>query len=132
MRSKIKPYSIKASHLFPYAEYYDSISNQNYIKALDFSKTTIIKESHINTKTSYIFRDENEKKFYIDNFSRLRVRLTNYITRYIAICNKISNDEKVTYMMVKPYLFTTLSNFHDELCITLKQDEFYDFLSNVE
>lgn len=65
LRSKIKPYMKKSNHLFPYETYIDKHTNQTFLKALDFSKLTIIQEEFVNKQTTYIFNNEEEKNIIL-------------------------------------------------------------------
>jgi len=124
LRSSLPPYMNKSNHLFPYEIYTKKSDGKEYLKALDFSKLTIVKEEHVNTKTTYFFKDSKEKKFYLDNFSRIQLRVKNYIKSYQNICLKIGEQKKLTKHTLKPYRFSTLRNFHEELGISITKDDF--------
>ncbi|MCO4324324.1 MULTISPECIES: hypothetical protein [Mammaliicoccus] len=128
LRSKLKPHFIKAPHIFAYKTYLSE--GNTYLKGLDFSKTTIIEKKHVNTKVQYIFNDEEEKIFYLNNFSRLQLRITNYIKGYITLCSKINNNEDVS-SQIKKYRFTTLKNFHKELNIEISKEDFNEILRQI-
>lgn len=123
LRSSLSPYMNKAKHLFPYEIYTKEDDGKDYLKALDFSKLTIIKEKYVNTKTTYIFKDSKEKKFYLDNFNRIQLRVKNYINSYQTICSKIGKQKKLTKHTLKPYRYSTLRNFHEELNIAITKDD---------
>lgn len=127
LRSKLKPWQKNEKHLFPYQTYF--ADGVEYLKALDFSKTIFIEEKHINKKTNYIFQDLNEKNFYIDNFKRIQLRLKNYINKYINLCNLIEEKKELTELQIKPYRYTTLTNFHKELGIKIDQSEFFQAIT---
>lgn len=118
LRSKLKPWQIGEKHIFPYQTYTD-IDGKTYLKGLDFSKLIFIEERHIKKNTNYIFKDNNEKNFYIQNFSRIQFKLKNYINKYINLCNLIENNKMLTREQIKPYMYTTLVNFHNELGINI-------------
>jgi len=130
LRSNLKPHLQKSKHLFPYGAYVD-VDGEEKLKALDFSKTTIIETKYINTTTNYIFKDENEKAFYLDNFSRISLRLKNYIEKYISICKNIERGENVAAWSMKPYRYTTLINFHKELGINTAAEEVKKVINNL-
>lgn len=128
LRSKIKPYMKKSNHLFPYETYIDENTNQTFLKALDFSKLTIIQEEFVNKQTTYIFNNEEEKKYYTNNFNRLYTRINNYISTYQKICLQISNQEDVKRYTLSPYRYSTLRNFHNELNISISKEDFVKVL----
>lgn len=131
LRSSLAPYMFNAKHLFPYKNYIKETDGKEYLKALDFSKLTIIKEGHVNTDTTHIFKDENEKKFYLEKFNRIQLRVKNYIKIYQKICVKISNEETLTTHMLKPYRFSTLRNFHGELNIKISKDDIVEKIDTI-
>lgn len=128
LRSSLSPYMNKAKHLFPYEIYTKESDGKEYLKALDFSKLTIIKEEHVNTETTYFFKDNKEKKFYLDNFNRIQLRVNNYIKNYQKLCSKIAEQKSLTKYTLKPYRYSTLRNFHEELGISITKDDFIKIL----
>ena len=44
---------------------------RKYLKALDFSKLTIIREEYIEYLWVYYFKDIEEKRFYLNNSNQL-------------------------------------------------------------
>jgi len=128
IRSKLSPYLEHARHIFPYCTYTNE-NGKEYLKGMDFSKTTIIKENHVNKNTSFEFSDPFEKQYYIDNFSRIRTRIENYIKGYIRICKMIEHKKEVDIYLLKKYRYTTLRNFHHQLNINLEKSDFIAYLN---
>ncbi|MEB8419042.1 hypothetical protein NGG16_16530 [Enterococcus casseliflavus] len=128
LRSGIPTFTLNSNHIFPYQEY-TKTNGKKCLRALDFSKMTIIEEKYLNTKTTYIFKDENEKQFYLDNFNRIYTRVNNYVIKYKKICSDIENGKKVSFLTIKPYRFSTLRNFHTELNISLTKEKFIEQLN---
>lgn len=128
LRSSLSPFMTKAKHLFPYGIYTKESDGEEYLKALDFSKLTIIKEEHVDTNTNYIFKDSNEKQFYLNNFNRIQLRVRNYIKSYQNICTKISKNEELKKHTLTPYRFSTLRNFHEELDIEISKEDVIEIL----
>ncbi|MGT2800696.1 hypothetical protein [Streptococcus marmotae] len=114
LRSGISENLRNSSHLFPYKTYRRH-DGKMCLKALDFSKLTIIDEKYIDNSRIYHFKNPNEKSFYLKNSNRIFSRVKNYINKYIKICSKIENGGTVTFRTLSPYRFSTLRNFHDEL-----------------
>lgn len=130
LRSGILAYSKNSSHIFPYQEYTKD-NGKKCLKALDFSKLTIIEEKYINKDTTYLFRDEDEKKFYLENFNRIYTRINNYVTTYKKICSDLENEVEVSYRTLNPYRFSTLRNFHNKLDISINKELFVQKLNEV-
>ena len=63
LRSGISDNLKNSSHLFPYTTY-KRHDGKICLKALDFSKLTIIKEKDIDNSKIYHFKNPNEKNFY--------------------------------------------------------------------
>ena len=129
LRSGISENLRSARHLFPYTTYrrYDG---KICLKALDFSKLTIIKEKHIDNSRIYHFKDPNEKRFYLKNSNRIFSRVKNYVNKYIQICSKIEKGEIVKFRTLNPYKYSTLRNFHNELGIKISKEDFINQLKN--
>lgn len=121
LRSKLKAHMQKAKHIIPYKTYH--INGKEYLKGLDLSKMTFIEPKHVAYNKNYIFKDRNEKTFYLDNFNRIKLRINNYINNYIEVCKKIELSLDVS-SPIRKYRFTTLKNFHSELGIQIKKSEF--------
>lgn len=47
---------------------------------LDFSELTIIEERYLDNTTTYLFKDEKEKQFYLNNFNRIYLRVNTYVS----------------------------------------------------
>lgn len=58
---------------------------------------TIIEEKYLNTKTTYIFKDENEKQFYLDNFNRIYTRVNNYVIKYKKYVQILKTEKKFQF-----------------------------------
>ncbi|UBH16586.1 hypothetical protein [Macrococcus armenti] len=127
IRSKLKPHLINAKHVFPYRTYIND--GNEYLKGMDFSKITIIEEYHVNKDTSFEFSESEEKQYYIDNFSRIRTRIKNYINGYIKMCEMIKDGQEVNLYTLKKYRYTTLRNFHSNLNISLEKEEVISYLN---
>ena len=129
LRSGISENLRSARHLFPYTTYrrYDG---KICLKALDFSKLTIIKKKHIDNSRIYHFKDPNEKRFYLKNSNRIFSRVKNYVNKYIQICSKIEKGEIVKFRTLNPYKYSTLRNFHNELGIKISKEDFINQLKN--
>ena len=127
LRSGINAYLSNSKHIFKYTEYLRP-SGRSCIKALDFSKITIIEEKYINKNTTYIFKDENERQFYLKNFNRIYTRINNYVKAYKNICYNIEVGKRVYINTLKPYKFSTLRNFHSELDINITKEQFIEVL----
>ncbi|HEM3177245.1 TPA: hypothetical protein U0919_000760 [Streptococcus suis] len=123
LRSGISERLRRSSHLFPYTTY-KRHDGKMCLKALDFSKLTIIEEKHIDYTKIYHFNDSNEKIFYLRNSNRIFSRIKNYVNKYIDICLKIEHGESVTFRTLNPYRFSTLRNFHFELGIAISKQDF--------
>ena len=128
LRSKLKPYMRKSKHIFPYETYI--IKNKTFLKGLDLSKITIIQEHHVDLNKNYLFKDIEEKQFYLNNFNRLKLRVNNYINGYIDVCNKIENKIDVS-SPIRKYRYTTLKNFHKELNINITKADFDNTLNKI-
>ncbi len=50
---------------------YEKSDGRKSLKALDFSKLTIIREEHIEYSRVYNFKDIEEKRFYLNNSNQL-------------------------------------------------------------
>jgi protein AbiQ len=124
LRSKLKPNTSRHPNIMPYKTYICSDDGREYLAGMDLSKLLIIEEDCIDTTNNFIFRDENEKAFYFKSFNRIHTKLTNYIEKYIRICSDIKNGNALTEMILRPYRFSTLRNFHSELGIELDKDTF--------
>ncbi len=70
LRSGISDNLKNSSHLFPYTTY-KRHDGKICLKALDFSKLTIIKEKDIDNSKIYHFKNPNEKNFYLKNSNRI-------------------------------------------------------------
>lgn len=124
LRSSLFPYMEKAKHLFPYECYIRKSDGKEYLKALDFSKLTLINEDHVKKDVPYIFKDNKEKQFYLDNFNRIQLRVSNYIKTYIRICSDIKEKKTLKPYTLKPYKYSTLRNFHSQLKIDINKEDF--------
>ncbi|HGC8699706.1 TPA: hypothetical protein ACG4JN_001284 [Streptococcus agalactiae] len=127
LRSGLPEHLRNASHLFPYTTYRRH-DGRICLKALDFSKLTIIEEKYIDNSRIYHFKNPNEKIFYLRNSNRIFSRVKNYVNKYIEICSKIEKGETVTFRTLNPYRFSTLRNFHDELGIAISKEDFINQL----
>lgn len=127
LRSGISEKLRNSRHVFPYTTYERS-DGRRLLKALDFSKLTIIEKRHIDYLRIYHFKDIEEKKFYLRNSNRIFTRVKNYVQKYIDICLKIENHERVSDMTLKPYKYSTLRNFHSELGISITKEQFISIL----
>lgn len=123
LRSGIPENLQNARHIFPYCAY-ERNDGKRCLKALDFSKLTIIEERYIDYSRVYHFKDNDEKRFYLNNSNRIFMRVKNYVSKYIAICSKIEQGELVTKISLRPYQYSTLRNFHSELGIFITKEEF--------
>ena len=121
LRSGISENLKNARHIFPYTVYEKS-DGRKCLKALDFSKLTIIKEEHIDYSRVYHFKDIEEKKFYLSNSNRIFTRVKNYVQKYIDICNKIEQNKLITKQTLQPYQYSTLRNFHSELGVAITKE----------
>ena len=127
LRSGISDNLKNSSHLFPYTSY-KRHDGKMCLKALDFSKLTIIEEKDIDNSKIYHFKNPNEKNFYLKNSNRIFSRVKNYVNKYIKICSRIENGEAVTFRTLTPYRFSTLRNFHNELGIAISKEDFINQL----
>lgn len=126
LRSKIPEYNRNSPHIFKYKEY--EKDEKIYIKALDFSKMTLISEEDVDFEKPFIFKDAEEKKFYKNNSNRIFLKLNNYIEKYKKICTNIENKKIVTDRTIKPYKYSTLRNYHSQLDITLMKEEILNII----
>ena len=129
LRSGISDNLKNSSHLFPYTTYRRH-DGKICLKALDFSKLTIIKEKDIDNSKIYHFKNPNEKNFYLKNSNRIFSRVKNYVNKYIKICSRIENRDTVTFRTLTPYRFSTLRHFHDELGIAISKEDFINCLKD--
>ena len=125
LRSGLPAYMIRQRHLFPYTTYTKD-NGKECLYALDFSKLMFIDEKYIDQIRNYIFRNDEEKRFYLENFNRIFSSVKSYINSYIRLCKKIEENENVTYSIMKPYIYSTLRNFHTELGINITKQQFID------
>lgn len=95
MRSSLRPYMKNQRHLFPYKVYEKEDGNEA-LKALDFSKLTIIDEKYIDKSTTYFFQDDAERSYYLENFDRISTLIKNYINSYIRMCETIKKGEGIS------------------------------------
>ncbi|MBR7927061.1 hypothetical protein KBI51_02580 [Aerococcaceae bacterium zg-ZUI334] len=123
LRSGISDKLINAKHVFPYT-IYERSDGKSCLKALDFSKLTIIDEKYIDHTKVYHFRDNNEKNFYLRNSNRIFMRVKNYVQKYINICSKIEKGETISERTLQAYKYSTLRNFHNELGISITKELF--------
>ncbi|UXS36136.1 hypothetical protein [Staphylococcus delphini] len=127
LRSGISDKHRNSSHLFTYTTYRRH-DGKMCLKALDFSKLTIIDEKYIDYSRIYHFKNPNEKNFYLKNSNRIFSRVKNYVNKYIEICSKSENGDTLTFRTLNPYRFSTLRNFHKELGIAISKQDFIDQL----
>jgi len=88
LRSGISANLRNARHIFPYATY-ERNDGRECLKALDFSKLTIIEKKHIDYLRIYHFSDIEEKKFYLRNSNRIFSKystLTQNLSKQLAKC----------------------------------------------
>ena len=123
LRSGISANLRNARHIFPYVTY-ERNDGRQCLKALDFSKLTIIEKKHIDYLRIYHFSDIEKKKFYLKNSNRIFTRVKNYVQTYINICSKIELEKPITKRTLQPYQFSTLRNFHSELGISISKEKF--------
>ena len=135
LRSSLNPHIKKRQYIFPY-EVWIKGDGKEYLKAMDFSKLLIITKEDLRGSIGFIFRDNKEKEYYQENYNKIIMRLTRYITDYVKLCDKIDKGEQVSLRKLKLYRYSTLRNFHSELKIniskhdlieTLKKYSLYDY-----
>ena len=64
---------------------YENSDGRKCLKALDFSKLTIIKEEYIYYSRVYHFKDIEEKRFYLNNLNQRTWEVYNFeITKNIS------------------------------------------------
>lgn len=130
LRSGIPAYMKQAKHIFFY-EIYIKENKKECLKALDFSKLTIIEEKYLDNTRTYIFKDEKEKQFYLNNFNRIYSRVNSYVSSYKKICKNIEEGKAITSYTLKPYRYSTLRNFHKELNIKISKEDFTTELDKI-
>ena len=123
LRSGISANLRNARNIFPYVTY-ERNDGRQCLKALDFSKLTIIEKKHIDYLRIYHFSDIEEKKFYLKNSNRIFTRVKNYVQTYINICSKIELEKPIMKRTLQPYQYSTLRNFHSELGISISKEKF--------
>lgn len=121
LRSSLNPKMKEKAHIYPYKVF--TKNGKQYLKGLDFSKLLIISKSDLQGSSGYVFQDNDEKKFYIENFNNIITRLNNYITGYINMCARIENNQDVSRTQLKLYRYSTIRNFHSDLKINISKND---------
>lgn len=129
LRSSLNPNIEKQRYIFPY-EVWTKDDGKKYLKAMDFSKLLIISKEDLRGSIGFIFRDHKEKEYYQNNYNKIMMRLTKYITDYVALCDKIDKGERVSFRKLKLYRYSTIRNFHSELQINISKRNFIEELKN--
>ena len=100
---------------------------------MDFSKLLIITKEDLRGSIGFILRDNKEKEYYQENYNKIIMRLTRYITDYVKLCDKIDKGEQVSLRKLKLYRYSTLRNFHSELKINVfDKNNKRDFYLNIK
>lgn len=122
LRSNMSTYRNGSSGFFSYNQYISS-SGQPALKGIDISKMLFVEPTDIKEGSNYTFQDPKEEEFYQDNFDKYKRSVAKYINDYIKICNRIAEEKKVKWEILKEYQFTTLQNFHNKLGITITAND---------
>lgn len=129
LRSSLNPNIRKQRYIFPY-EVWTKKDGKKYLKAMDFSKLIIVSKGDLRKSIGFVFRDNEEKKYYQENYNKIMMRLTKYITDYVTLYHKIDKGEQVSFRKLKMYRYSTIRNFHSELKINISKQDFIEILKN--
>lgn len=122
LRSSLKPYMKKQQFIFPYKVC--NKGGKRCLKGMDFSKLIIMSEEDLQGSVGFVFQDDCEKQYYIDNYSKIVNRLGNYIKRYKRLCYQIQEGVQPSITQLRLYRYSTIRNFHESLGIHLSKESF--------